>query len=157
MSQIRFATVADIPELVQLGKEAHAETIQASLPFSSDRLTHQFNACLSPIKQNYCVLIAEADNVIVGGIWGYVAQHYFSESWVATEYMFYVQPSFRGSPVAVRLLHAFRKWAENRGASEVMICMTTGIDVERFDRFLRRMKFNYVGGNFSLPIKGNSI
>ena len=56
--------------------------------------------------------------------------------------------------MAVRLLHAFRQWAENRGATEVMICMTTGVDIEKFDRFLRKLKFNYVGGNFSMRLKG---
>jgi GNAT superfamily N-acetyltransferase len=156
MSQIRFATAADIPELVQLGVKVHSEMKQASLPFNADRLAGQLNACLNPVKQNYCVLAAESDGVIVGVIWGYIAQHYFSDAWVATEYMFYVRPEFRGTPIAVRLLHAYRKWAENRGASEVMICMTTGVDVERFDRFLRKMKFDYVGGNFSMRLKGAS-
>jgi GNAT superfamily N-acetyltransferase len=157
MSQIRFATSADIPELVQLGLKVHAETTQASLPFSPDRLTGQLNACLTPVNQKYCILAAESDGAIVGVIWGYIAQHYFSEAWVATEYMFYVLPEFRGTPLAVRLLHAFRKWAENRGAAEVMICMTTGVDVEKFDRFLRKMKFDYVGGNFSMRLKGAAV
>ena len=156
MSHIRFAISADIPALVELGVKVHAETNQASLPFSASRLTGQLNACLNPVNQKYCLLVAESDGLIVGVIWGYIAQHYFSDAWVATDYMFYVRPEFRGTPLAVRLLYAFRKWAQNRGAAEVMICMTTGVNVEKFDRFLRKMKFEYVGGNFLMRLKGAS-
>lgn len=150
MTKIRFATVDDIPAMVDLGKAIHAETRLARFPFNPKRLTTQFESILSPPRSDFCVLVAEKETRgLVGGFWGQISQYYFSDALVATDYMFFVVPDLRGTPVAVRLIHAFRQWATNRGADEVCINMTTGIDIERFDRFLRHMGFTYTGGNYS--------
>jgi GNAT superfamily N-acetyltransferase len=150
MSKIRFATQQDIPSLIGIGHIAHAESTQSRFVFNPQRLTAQLEACLNPPNPKYCLLVAEREGQLIGAIWGYIDQHYFSDAKVATELMFFVHPDFRGSPVAFRLLLAYRKWAENRGAQEIMICMTTGNDIEKFDRFLKRCGFSHVGGNYCL-------
>ena len=45
----------------------------------------------------------------------------------------------------LRLLTAFRKWAENRGAHE----LSTGVNM---DRFLRKLGFRLTGGNYSFTL-----
>jgi len=150
MTKIRFATAADIPALVELGKAIHGETRLSRFPFNPKRLAAQFESILSPPRSDYCVFVAEKETFgLVGLFWGQISQYYFSDALVATDFMFYVRPELRGTPLAVRLIHGFRQWATNRGADEVCINMTTGIDIDRFDRFLRHMGFDYTGGNYS--------
>ncbi len=150
MANLRFATASDIPALIELGKTIHDETRLSRFPFNAVRMTAQLQAILSPPRREYCLFVAEKEGVgIVGTFWGQISQYFFSDAMVATDYMFYVRPEFRGTSVAVKLVHAFRKWAVNRGADEICINMTTGIDIDRFDRFLRHMGFTYTGGNYS--------
>jgi GNAT superfamily N-acetyltransferase len=152
MSNIRFATPADIPALIEMGRTAHAESIQAHFSFKPERLVQQLRACIDPPNPRYCLFVAEREGQLVGAIWGFVDQHYFSDARVATELMFYVRADYRGSPIAVRLITAYRRWAENRGVQEIMICMTTGHDIEKFDRFLKRAGFTHVGGNYRIQV-----
>ena len=150
MSAVRFATAADIPALLELGKIIHQETRLSRFAFNPKRMASQLQAILLPPRHEYCLFVAEKEGAgIVGTFWGQISQYFFSDALVATDYMFYVRPEMRGTPLAVRLVHAFRTWAENRGADEICINMTTGIDIERFDRFLRHMGFTYTGGNYS--------
>ena len=68
----------------------------------------------------------------------------------------YVGASFRrsllGGRIATRMLAGAVRWAEARNAREIMIHVTTGIDVARTDRFLRKAGFATLGGNYALPI-----
>jgi hypothetical protein len=51
---------------------------------------------------------------------------------------------------ALKLLTAFKKWAENRGAFEISAGVNSGTDLDRMDRFLRKLGFQHTGGNYSL-------
>ena len=68
----------------------------------------------------------------------------------------YVGASFRrsllGGRIATRMLAGAVRWAEARSAREIMIHVTTGIDVARTDRFLRKAGFATLGGNYALPL-----
>ena len=56
------------------------------------------------------------------------------------------------SGAALRLLMAFRKWAENRGVFELSAGVNSGAHIERTDRFLRRLGFVQTGGNYALRL-----
>ena len=42
--------------------------------------------------------------------------------------------------------------AANRGAVEIQVHATSGIEISRTDRFLRHAGFRQVGGNYSLAV-----
>lgn len=152
MTKIRFAIEKDIPELISLGRDIYQESQQKGLGFSEIRLKNQLKACLQPNSKNYCVFVAERNGRIIGVFWGHIDQHFFSEALVATEYMFYVKPDFRGTSAALRLMHAYKTWAKNRKAQEIMICMTIGVEPGKFDKFVQKLGFKYVGGNYSMRV-----
>lgn len=157
MSRIRFALPSDITALARLGRDIHAEGRQSRLPYNEEKLSRQLKAVLEPPRDDYCILVAENDTEgIIGVFFGYVTEYYFSDSRVATNYVFYVKPAYRGGPEAVKLLTAFRKWAMNRGAKEMYINITSGIQIERFDKLMRHMGFEYTGGNYSIWLEGGN-
>ena len=67
--------------------------------------------------------------------------------------MFYVHPEWRGSSAAVKLLIACRQWAINRGASEIMVSVNSGVSVEALPRLMERLHFRQVGVSFSLRLE----
>lgn len=56
--------------------------------------------------------------------------------------------------MAIKLMMAFRKWAENRKAAELVVGVTSGEDIERTDRFLKKIGFRLTGGNYAMPLGG---
>lgn len=150
MAEIRFASVHDIPEIVNLGKSIHAENRLARLPFDGNKLAEQFKSILDPPNGRYCLFVGDVPNSgISGGLLGYVTGHLFSDTLVTTNYIYFVNPEYRGSSLAIRLITAFRKWAENRGTTLFCISQTTAIETKRFDKFMKHIGFEFSGGNFS--------
>lgn len=56
------------------------------------------------------------------------------------------------SGAALRLISAFRKWAENRGAVELSAGVNSGAHIDKTDKFLRRLGFVQTGGNYALTL-----
>ena len=63
--------------------------------------------------------------------------------------VWYVLPEHRRRPlVAVELLGAFGRWAKARGAVRLYVAVTSGQDVKRTDRLVKRLGFRFRGGNY---------
>lgn len=152
--KIRFATPDDVPAFVELGRRFHAMTRFASYTYNPERVAQQLHAVIG-IGQNkngtHCFFVAEdSQGQPVGGIIGCVEQHFFSDRFVASVIHYDVLPEKRMGGAGLRLLAAFRKWAENRGAVELSAGVNSGVELEKMNRFLQRLGFLQTGGNYSL-------
>jgi GNAT superfamily N-acetyltransferase len=88
-----------------------------------------------------------------GLLFGSVEEYWFTASLGANMIAWYVDEAARGSPMAVKLLLAFKRWAENRGANELTLSITSGLRTDKTARFLRRMGFEVCGGNYAMPLR----
>ena len=79
------------------------------------------------------------------------------ECLIATNYFLYVTGNLRGMAlggrVAVKLMRLFIDWAEAKGAHELNVPVTSGIDPERTDRFLKRLALQPSEGNYAERLK----
>ncbi len=62
----------------------------------------------------------------------------------------------RGSSAAIKLLMAFRRWAEQRNVSELNINMSVAVEMSRFNKMMSKLGFRCCGSNFSLGLGGQS-
>lgn len=153
---IRFATLEDVPTFVEMGKRFHALTRFRAYDYQPGRVADQLRSVVH-IGQNekgtHCFLVAEdSQGQPIGGLIGCVEKHFFSDQAVATIIHYDVLPEKRMSGAGLRLLAAFRKWAENRGAVELNAGVNSGVELETMDRFLRRLGFRQTGGNYVLAL-----
>ena len=141
----------DIPKLLEMGPGMHADTILSRFTYSEEKALRSLEQLLSDKKGTHCLLLAEGQNQqIVGVFLGYVSDYFFSQYLVAGNLVFWVDPDHRGTPAAIKLISAFRRWAENRKVKELSINITSGVDLNRADRFLGKLGFSYTGGNYSM-------
>ncbi len=56
------------------------------------------------------------------------------------------------SGAGLKLLAAFRNWAENRDVFELSVGISSGVELEKMDRFLKRLGFRQTGGNYALEL-----
>lgn len=151
---IRKATLKDIPALIELGRTIHAESELSILSYDSEKLSQTLKDLVESKRETHCFFVAEdSERRLFGAFIGCVEEYFFSYSLVAHSIVLYVDPKWRGSPAAVKFIHAFRKWALNRDVAQICIGVATGVTIGRTDRFLKRLGFKMTGGNYALVVK----
>lgn len=154
---IRNATSSDIPALVDFGYLIHAESKFSTLDFDPEKVRRTLEGIVESMNTTHCCFVAMSDDEqLIGVFIGCIEEYFFSRSLMAHSILIFVHPKWRGSPAALKFIHAFRKWAENRGALEICIGVASGVTIGRTDRFLRRLGFSVTGGNYSMVIREES-
>lgn len=156
--KIRFATQDDVPVFVEMGRRFHEMTRFRVYDYDAERMATSLKAVVQNPRGSHCFFVAEdSTGQSVGGLIGCIEQHFFSNSFVASVIHYDVLPEKRMGGAGVRLLTAFKKWAENRGAVELSAGVNSGTDLGKLDSFLRRMGFKLTGGNYSLMLGGSAM
>jgi len=146
---IRFATLADVPSLVEGGSRMHALTRFRSQPFNAQRVAQAFSDLITQGQGKYAFLVAVGgEQRIVGALIGVMEQQIFSDAHTASVMHFDVLPEARMGGHGVRLLRAFEQWAKNRNAVEICFGVNSDTAVEMLGRFARRMGYEPVGENY---------
>ncbi|MES9884195.1 MAG: hypothetical protein ABW185_25395 [Sedimenticola sp.] len=94
----------------------------------------------------------DSQGEIIGAQIGCVERHFFSDRLVASVIHYDVLLEKRMGGAGFWLLTAFRKWAENRDAVELNAGVNSGVDLDRMDKFFRRLGFRMAGGNYALDL-----
>ncbi|MEE4188497.1 MAG: GNAT family N-acetyltransferase [Roseobacter sp.] len=155
--KLRLASaISELEYLRPVSLELHGESRYADIPYSHKKRDDLFIRAINE-QQHYALFIAELDDEPVGFLFCTVGEYIVGYGdLITTVYSFYVRHKYRGTLVggkaAIRLVASVVKWSEQRKAREVMIHATSGIDVQRTDRFLRRARFGIIGGNYSLRL-----
>ncbi|MYD23392.1 MAG: GNAT family N-acetyltransferase [Holophagales bacterium] len=149
---IRFSqSGADIAARLMIARRAWQETDRTGLAFDESIVRRGIERKIDR-RGKYCLLQAEAGSEAVGMLMGVAAPHFHASELGASLLSWYVLPEHRGSLAAVKLLHGFRRWARDRGAVRFYIGVTSGIDVARTDRLLRRLGFRQTGANYEAAL-----
>lgn len=150
---IRFATAEDVPALVELGRFFHSLTRFKAYDFTAEKVAANLRGMIESKHGTHCCFVSQdRDGVLIGALIGCVESHFFSDKLVASLIHYDVLPERRMGGAGLRLLTAFKKWAENRGAFEVCVGVNSGVEIDRMDRFLKKLGFQMTGGNYSLLI-----
>ena len=150
---IRFATVNDIAVFIELGKQVHASTRFKNIEYNEVRMNKQLRAVVDDVKGTHCFFVAENNKgEPLGWLIGCIESHLFSDQPVASVINYGVVPERRMSGAGFRLMVAFKRWAENRDAIEMNAGVNSGVELERMDRFLKKLGFKLTGGNYSLSL-----
>lgn len=146
---IRVATEADIPALVDLGLEMHKESNFASLTFDVEK-TKEYVKNLLGYGIVFC---SEANGTVTGFIAGFLYQPYFSYDWMASDIGLFIKKDARGGMAAPKLIDAFTKWAQEKGAKQIRPGISVGGNIEGVGRLYERMGYSIVGSVFMKEIQ----
>ncbi len=150
--RIRLAeTEADIDALMELGRLNHAESSYANMPLDEAHLRQRAREALRQ-RGRYALLLAERDGRAVGMLVAFCDRHLLSNTRGVTVYTWFVKPDARGGMAAIKLLRGVKRWAGARDARNIYLNVTSGVDVRRTDRLLKRLGFQFIGGNYALGI-----
>lgn len=99
------------------------------------------------------LLITKFKGELVGLIYCTIGEYIFGHTdLIANVLAFNVRKKFRdsmlGGKAAVKLLNGAVAWSQQRKASQILVSVTSGIDITRTDQFLSRTSFEFSGGNY---------
>ena len=149
---IRFATPADVPALVQLGKHMHAITRFRTLDYDDARVAQSLTAALTQGNARYVSFVSEdSQGQVVGGLLAVLERHIFSQQLTASIMHYDVLPEKRMGGYGVRLLKAFEQWCKNRKVVEINFGINSVeklSEMKRLGSFAMRMGYSKSGENF---------
>ncbi|MCR9134383.1 MAG: GNAT family N-acetyltransferase [Alphaproteobacteria bacterium] len=154
---LRFAkTKADLDKVYPLVVELHESSGFRSIPLSREKC-NRFAGRAFTNPEQHALVIAEIDGDPIGFIFCSVSEFMVGTDALITSVMaFYVGERHRstmiGGKVAIRLLSTVIEWSKKRGSREIMIHVTSGIDIQRTDKFLRRANFKVIGANYAFSL-----
>lgn len=134
---VRPARQADIPALVDYGRQVHAETRWGVFPYDPARAEHNARAMAS--RRDRAVYLA-ADSGVCGVLLGTLSRLIHVSAVCAVDVLFHAE---RGGD---ELLDAFRQWARDVGADAVVIGDSNGGRGRAKDRFFSRHGLSRAGG-----------
>ena len=150
---IRFASLQDVPAVVELGARMHQLTRFKTYPYRRERVAESLTQLIERGRGKYVFLLAEdGDQRIVGGLIAVLEQHIFSEQLTASVMHYDVLPEKRMGGYGVRLLKAFEQWCKNRKVVEINLGINSLTDMDSVAGFVRKMGYGKVGENFVLPL-----
>lgn len=127
-SVIRPARPEDVPAIVQMGLRFLADVYAGKIAHPDPDRMARTAGWLIDDDPTRALLVSEADGAVTGMIGVFVFDHAMTGERMASELMWWVEPSHRGH--GLRLLTAARLWAKAAGATTIqMIAPTPEVEV----------------------------
>ena len=137
--KIRPFEKKDLVECLEMAHHQHQESKWSNLPFDTQRVKDLYlNSINNP---QYCVLLVEHEDKIVGGTACCTNFYIFSYQTYVSDFFFFIYPEHRKGLFAYRLYQAIYDWAKKKKAQEVVISYGFGDDNERIKKFYTRMGY----------------
>lgn len=139
-----MSSMQDVDRMIALGREMHAESIFASMPYNDDKLRAFGNYYINEPEAGVGV-VAEDDDGIGAMMVMSVVNRYFNDEKYASDMLLYVRKDKRGGLAAARVLKEVEKWAKERSIKEIMVGIFAGISNDKAQRFYTALGYEPAG------------
>lgn len=140
----------------QLCQAAHEESILNQFPLQLARVDEILDQILSS-KTVDIGMVAESSlnnqTKIVGLMHAVAAPHLYLDLNHANCQFLYVTPDARHTLAAYKLVRHFIRMSANSGVQSMSIHVSSGSRITQTNSFLKKMGFDFLGGNYQLVIK----
>ena len=146
--QIRQIENKDFADVVRLGSLMHKESRYHDFNFDFDKC-FRLLAYVKEAPKEWCCFVAEnAEKELIGVFIGYANSHPFGNDVIASDFILYLLPEHRGGTIAVRLIKKFEAWAKELGVKEIVLGVSTEVNVERTSKLYERLGYAAKGHTF---------
>jgi GNAT superfamily N-acetyltransferase len=107
---IRKLKSSDIAEVMILAKAMHEESpFYNRYPFSEEKITRLYEVFLQ--NPDWLCVVAELNEKIIGFLAVTIVPTFFGDARFVEDISFYVEPKYRGTSAALRLVRFVEEWA----------------------------------------------
>lgn len=144
--EIRAGATEDLDQLLWLARELHVDSRYANLYYMRDKVKRELEQHLK--EERKCCLVAAREGEILAFLLGAVQELPFTSAHVATVQILYAARQARGN-MARALLKAFMTWAAGKGAREIRLEDTFGVDPWGADLLFESLGLARIGGVYA--------
>lgn len=121
-SDLRLANTSDLPELMKIATNFHAESPYAHMEMDEGKVSE----LLTKLITDGVVILTLGNDFPVGAIAAITHENIFSRKTWALEMMWYVYPEYRNPRRVLRMLAAYEYWARMKGCEAASLaCLDT--------------------------------
>lgn len=146
MIHVRAATLLDIlliaPLADRYSKEADTKGYPVELDYSLQQAAHTI------MMEGGVLLMVFDDQRAIGFLWGFCCPLPWNPAKLAMDTLLYVEPEYRGSRAAYKLVKEWELWARMQGATCAQLSVASGIHEEKTGEFYQRMGYNHIGTQY---------
>ena len=150
MATYRRPVPADLPQLMRLAKEMHAETSFSTLSFDDAKAASEIMSFV--LNPEMFVCAAEKDGVILGLVAAFLSQPYFSDDLVIYDHIWYVSKEARGTMIGPRLLNRLSEWGSLCKAKAIFVTLGSDVNQERVGKLVEKLGYGRLGGYYRKDI-----
>ncbi len=141
---------------IELMKEAHSESRLKHIPFSTEK-AEKIVLKATRDKKKHLIIVAEVGRVPIGFAACSIGEYYLGkDAVISTIHAVYVSPKIRKTLISGRismpLLKRVATWSRARGAKEILLHVTSQVDIARTHNIAQKLGFNLTGGNYALKL-----
>lgn len=142
---IRMATVSDLDSLLILAGLFHAES-HVGLEFDDRHTEASFKRFIE--TPEFCLMIVEEQEQIVGMLAGVAFPNYFSAKMQAQEMFWFIDEDYRCAGFGKALLGEFEKWAVSKGATELAMVALTSLNLNEVTKLYESLGYREIERSF---------
>lgn len=145
-----------IEEIVFLARRAHEESRFSYIKFAPEKVRAIAESALQATDR-HGVFMAWSDGAPVGFAYCSLGEYHIGiGTLVTTIRNICVLPEERhrlgGGKVAIGLFKGVESWSRARGSKEILIHVTSDVDLGRTDKFVQRLGYRCIGGSYAKSI-----
>jgi L-amino acid N-acyltransferase YncA len=147
---IRNATLEDIPFLLPMGEEFHKESRCSHTVYDSSRVADLLTMLI--LEETGIAIVNEENGKITGGIGAHVYYQYWGWSKGSIDLVVFLTKEARGGLTVMKLIKEYIRQAKEKGAEDIMLGVSSGIDDNMIDKLYKRIGFEPVGTLYSYKL-----
>lgn len=144
---------ADADVIVELAEQAHVESRFSRIAYSEDKVRRLFLRALKDHKRS-AIFLGERRGSPVGFAYCTIGEYHIGTgTLIATIHNINVIKSVRssldGGRVALGLFRGAETWSKSKGAQEILLHVTSNIELDRAHSLAKRLRYQFIGGSYA--------
>lgn len=141
---VRAVQARDEAAVIDLGRMMHQESEYKHMRYSPSRVAHVISDCVAMPTVWFGRVLVNKDDRPVGFMCAYTTMGFFSTDLVAHDCALYITQPYRKLDNAVKMIAAYREWAQSVHASLAFLDATAVLDA-RIGMLFHKLGFKYAG------------
>lgn len=142
-----------VDQITFLAQQAHFESRFSYITFAPHKVRRIAEQALDDPKRRAVLLCHDAEKP-VGFVYCSIGEYHIGTgSLITTIHNINVLSDFRetlnGGRASLGLLRGVDRWSRARGSSEILFHVTSGVDLARTHKFIKRLGYSFIGGSYA--------
>lgn len=140
-------------DVICLARYAHEESRFSHITFAPQKVRAITERALSD-PNRYAVMMAWKKGKPVGAVHCSVGEYQIGVGTLITTIhnifvLKEIRQNLKGGRVALGLLQGVNTWSQARSSTEILIHVTSGIDMGRTHKLIKRLGYRFIGGSYA--------